>query len=53
MSVFRRLSTPLAHRIAERRRRRAAAVALTQLNDHLLRDIGLTRADVMSARNLG
>jgi uncharacterized protein YjiS (DUF1127 family) len=53
MSVFRRLSTALAHRIAERRRRRAAAVALSQLNDHLLRDIGLTRADVMSARDLG
>ena len=51
ISVVRRLSGALVHRLRERRRRRAAAIALSHLNDHLLRDIGLTRADVMSARN--
>ncbi len=50
MSVLRRLPAALIERWHERRRRRAAVAALSQLNDHLLRDIGLIRADVMSAR---
>lgn len=52
-------STGLLHRLSavvvqgwhERIRRRAASAALSHLNDHLLRDIGLTRADVMSVRD--
>ena len=51
MSMLRRVSVALSRRWNERRRRRAAAVALSNLNDHLLRDIGLTRTDVMSLRN--
>jgi len=51
MSVLRRMSVALSRRWNERRRRRAAAVALSNLNDHLLRDIGLTRTDVISLRN--
>ncbi len=50
--VLRRLSAAVAHRWHERSRRRAANAALSHLNDHLLRDIGLTRADVMSVRDL-
>ena len=33
-----------------RRRRRKAAARMVLLNDHLLRDIGLTRTDVLAAR---
>jgi uncharacterized protein YjiS (DUF1127 family) len=50
---LRRPATHLAHRWHERRQRRAAAAALSHLNDHLLRDIGMSRADVMSVRDLG
>ena len=50
---LRRLAVHLAHRWHERRQRRAAAAALSHLNDHLLRDIGMSRADVMSVRDLG
>ena len=35
--------------VAEHRRRRRAAADLCRLDDRLLRDIGLARADVMAA----
>ena len=51
--LLRRLAVHLANRWQERRQRRAAAAALSHLNDHLLRDIGVSRADVMSVRDHG
>jgi uncharacterized protein YjiS (DUF1127 family) len=44
------LLNPLAGRFRKRRQRRRSA--LNHVNDHLLRDIGLSRTDVIARRIL-
>ena len=44
------LLNPLAGRLRKRRQRRRSA--LNHVNDHLLRDIGLSRTDVIARRIL-
>lgn len=39
--------------IQRMRRARATYTALRDLDDHMLRDIGLTRSDVLDLRNFG
>ena len=43
----------IAGRIQRMRRARATYMALRHLDDHMLKDIGLTRADVLDLENLG
>jgi uncharacterized protein YjiS (DUF1127 family) len=51
--TFRSAVTQIADRTRRRRRARANYVALRDLDDHMLRDIGLTRSDVVDLQNFG
>ena len=43
----------IADRMQRMRKARATYTALRHLDDHMLRDIGLTRADVLDLQNFG
>lgn len=43
---------PVVGRLRNKQRRRARRKALSHVDDHLLRDIGLSRADVVARRIL-
>jgi len=51
--AFRSAVTQIADRIQRRRKARANYAALRDLDDHMLRDIGLTRSDVIDLQNFG
>lgn len=51
--IFRNAVMQIADRIQRRRKARATYKALRDLDDHMLRDIGLTRSDVVDLQNFG
>ncbi|MEO9875921.1 MAG: DUF1127 domain-containing protein [Anderseniella sp.] len=51
--TFRGAVTQIAGRIQRMRTARANYTALRDLDDHMLRDIGLTRSDVIDLQNFG
>lgn len=51
--IFRRAVTQICDRTRRMRQARANYAALRDLDDHMLRDIGLTRSDVVNLQNLG
>jgi uncharacterized protein YjiS (DUF1127 family) len=50
-AVRRRLRSGVIEPVWSRRRRRAAFKALLELDDHLLKDIGIRRTDAWAAAN--
>ena len=53
LPIFRRAVTRIGDRARRRRNARANYAALRDLDDHMLRDIGLTRSDVVDLQNFG
>lgn len=51
--TFRGAVMQIADRILSMRKARATYKALRDLDDHMLRDIGLTRSDVVDLQNFG
>lgn len=45
--------TQIADRLQRMRNARATYTALRDLDDHMLRDIGLTRSDIVDLQNFG
>ncbi len=53
LQTFRSAVAQIADRIRRMRNARANYAALRDLDDHMLRDIGLTRSDVVDLQNFG
>lgn len=53
IQTFRGAVVRIADRIQRMRKARATYTALRSLDDHMLRDIGLTRSDVFDLQNFG